>query len=33
MVAPPRREDQLIAAALAFEDAHNFAAMVPMDPR
>ncbi len=33
MVAPARREDSLIAAALAFEDAHDFAAMVPMDPR
>jgi len=33
MVAPPRREDSLIAAALAFEDAHDFAAMVPMDPQ
>ncbi len=33
MVAPHRREDSLIAAALAFEDAHDFAAMVPMEPR
>jgi hypothetical protein len=33
MVAPPRREDRLIAAAHLFEQAHDFAAMVPIDPR
>ena len=32
MVAPPRREDSLIRAAAAFEQTHDFAAMVPRDP-
>ena len=32
MVAPPRREDALIRAAAAFEQASDFAAMVPRDP-
>ena len=32
IVAPPRREDLLIGAAKRFEDACNFAAMVPRDP-
>ncbi len=33
IVAPPRREDLLIGAAKLFEDAHDFAAMVPRDPQ
>ena len=33
MVAPHRREDSLLAFAHAFEQAHDFAAMVPLDPR
>ncbi len=32
IVAPPRREDLLIGAAQLFEDAHDYAAMVPRDP-
>ncbi|HEX9648847.1 MAG TPA: amidase family protein, partial [Alphaproteobacteria bacterium] len=33
MVAPPRAEDRLLAAAAAFEGAHGYARMVPIDPR
>ena len=32
IVAPPRREDLLVAAAALFEDAHGFAALVPRNP-
>lgn len=32
LVAPPRREDLLLAYAAAFEADHDFAARVPMDP-
>ena len=33
MVGSHRREDTLVAFARAFEQAHDFAAMVPLDPR
>lgn len=32
LVAPPRREDLLLAYAAAFESDHDFASRVPMDP-
>jgi len=33
IVAPPRREDLLLGAAQLYEQAHDFAALVPIDPR
>ena len=33
LVAPPRGEAALLATAARFEDGHDFAAMVPIDPR
>ena len=33
IVAPPRREDLLLGAAHLFEQAHDFAGMVPLDPK
>lgn len=33
IMAPPKRDDRVLQAALAFERDHDFAAMVPIDPR
>lgn len=33
IMAPPKRDDKVLQAALAFERDHDFAAMVPIDPR
>jgi amidase len=33
IMGPPKREDKVLQAALAFERDHDFAAMVPIDPR